>query len=56
MRPGINWIIIGAVAVVGVFAGLDALRFSGDELSPSKASATAATTTQTEVDPEQEIE
>ena len=36
MRPGLTWIIVGAVVAVGVFAGLDALR-SSDE--PPLASA-----------------
>jgi hypothetical protein len=36
MRPGLTWIIVGAVVVVGVVAGLDALR-SSDE--PPLASA-----------------
>src|ERR671923_926314 len=30
MRPGISWIIVGAVVAVGVFAVLDALRSSGE--------------------------
>jgi len=58
MRPGITWVIVGAVAVIVVFAGLDALRSAGGEPTPSEASATGVTTTRTEPDrsPEQEIE
>jgi hypothetical protein len=51
MRPGVTWIIVVAVVVVGVFAGLDELRSSGDERPPAEASATeAVTTTQAETD------
>ena len=58
MRPGITWVIVGVVAVIVVFAGLDVLRSAGDEPTPSAASATAVTTTRTEPDPStaQEIE
>jgi hypothetical protein len=35
MRSRITWVIVGAVVVIGVFAGLDALRSSGGE--PSRA-------------------
>jgi hypothetical protein len=52
MRPGITWVIVGAVVVVGVFAGLDALRSSGGEPTRSEASATVVTTTQTGNDAE----
>jgi hypothetical protein len=48
MRPGITWMIVGAVAVIVVFAGLDALRSAGGEPTPSDASATTVTTTRTE--------
>src|SRR5688500_12095145 len=48
MRPGITWVIVGAVAVIVVFAGLDALRSAGGEPNPSEASATTVTTTRTE--------
>jgi hypothetical protein len=47
MRPGATWIILGAVAVIAVFAGLDALRSTGDEPTPSEANAPTVTTTQT---------
>jgi hypothetical protein len=51
MRPSVTWIIVGAVVVIGVFAGLDALRSSGDEPPSAEASATeAVTTTQPETD------
>lgn len=51
MRPGITWIIVGAVVAMGVFAGLDALRSSGDEPPPAEASATEAVApTQPETD------
>jgi hypothetical protein len=51
MRPGITWAIVGALAVIVVFAGLDVLRSAGDEPTPSAAaSATAVTTTRTEPD------
>jgi hypothetical protein len=50
MRPGVTWIIVGAVAVIVVFAGLDALRSGGGEPTPSEASATGVTTTRTEAD------
>jgi hypothetical protein len=52
MRPGITWMIVGAVAVIVVFAGLDALRSAGGEPTPSDASATTVTTTRTETGPE----
>jgi hypothetical protein len=47
MRPGITWVIVAAVAVIVIFAGLDVLR---SEPTPSAASATAVTTTRTEPD------
>lgn len=50
MRPGITWVIVGAVAVIAVFAGLDVLRSPGDDPTPSAMSATAVTTTRTEPD------
>jgi hypothetical protein len=50
MRPGITWVIVGAVAVIVVFAGLDVLRSAGDEPTPSAANETAVTTTRTEPD------
>jgi hypothetical protein len=50
MRPGLTWIIVGAVVAVGVFAGLDALRSAGGEPAPSEASASGITTTRTEAD------
>jgi hypothetical protein len=52
MRPGVTWIVVGAVLIVAVFAGLDALRSSGEEPPPAEASVTEAVTTT----PEQEIE
>jgi hypothetical protein len=54
MRPGVTWMIVGAVAVIGIFAGLDALRSSGDETPPAEATTTdaASATTQTERDAE----
>jgi hypothetical protein len=59
MRPGITWIIVGALVVIVVFAGLDVLRSAGDEPTPSAMSATAVTTT-TRTEPDrstvQEIE
>jgi hypothetical protein len=48
MRPGITWMIVGAVAVIVLFAGLDALRSAGGEPTPPEASATTVTTTRTE--------
>ena len=49
MRPRVTWIIAGAVAVIGVFAGVDALRSSGDEPPATETSATEALmSTQTE--------
>jgi hypothetical protein len=55
MRPGITWVIVGAVAIIGLFAGLDALRSSGGEPPPAEASKTdVVTTTQTETDAELE--
>jgi hypothetical protein len=50
MRPGITWVIVGAVAVIAIFAGLDVLRSTGDEATPSAVSSTAVTTTRTEPD------
>jgi hypothetical protein len=50
MRPGVTWIIVGAVAAIVVFAGLDALRSGGGEPTPSEASATGVTTTRREAD------
>jgi hypothetical protein len=50
MRPGITWVIVGAVAIIAVFAGLDVLRSAGDEPTPSAMGATAVTTTRTEPD------
>src|SRR4051794_22681100 len=50
MRPGITWVIVGAVAIIAVFAGLDVLRSAGDEPTPSAIGATAGTTTRTEPD------
>jgi hypothetical protein len=50
MRPGITWGIVGAVAAIVVFAGLDALRSAGGEPTPSEANATTVTTTRTEAD------
>jgi hypothetical protein len=50
MRPVITWVIVGAVAVVGVFASLDVLLSAGDEPTASAVSATAVTTTRTEPD------
>jgi hypothetical protein len=53
MRSRITWVIVGAVVVIGVFAGLDALRSSGGEPPRAEAVATeAATTTQAERDTE----
>ena len=49
-RPGITWLIVGALAVIVVFAGLDVLRSAGDEPTPSAMSATAVTTTRIEPD------
>ena len=45
MRPGITWIIVGAVVVVGVFAGLDALRSSDGPPLASAERDQALTTT-----------
>lgn len=45
MRPGITWIIVGAVVVVGVFAGLDALRSSNEPPLASAERDQAVTTT-----------
>jgi hypothetical protein len=45
MRPRATWIILGAVAVIVLFAGLDALRSAGDEPTLSKTSPTGATET-----------
>jgi hypothetical protein len=45
MRPRISWVIVGAVAVIGLFAGLDAFRSSGDEPPPTGAGVTGALTT-----------
>jgi hypothetical protein len=45
MRSGVTWIIIGALAVVGVFAGVDALRSSAGEPPAGQASGTDALTT-----------
>jgi hypothetical protein len=53
MPSRISWVIPGAVIAVGVFAGLDAIRSSGDE--PPTASTEALTTTQTEGDGELEL-
>jgi hypothetical protein len=52
MRAGITWIIVGAVAAVVLFAGLDAFRSSGEEPTPSEANSTAVTTTRTGNDAE----
>jgi hypothetical protein len=52
MRPRLNWLIPGAVVAVGVFAGLDALRSSGEE--PPSAEATEATATRRATDAEVE--
>jgi hypothetical protein len=46
MRPGISWVIPGAVVAVGLFAGLDALRSAGGEPTSSGASATVVATAQ----------
>jgi hypothetical protein len=54
MRPGITWIIVGAVVVVGLLAGLDALRSSGEEPPPAEANTTDATTAREETDVEVE--
>jgi hypothetical protein len=50
MRPAITWVIVGAVAVIVVFASLDALLSARDEPTPSAVTATAVTTTRTEPD------
>jgi hypothetical protein len=44
MRPGLSWIIVGAVVAVGVFAGLDALR-SSDEAPLASGEREQAVTT-----------
>jgi hypothetical protein len=44
MRPGVTWILVGAVVVVGLIAGIDALRSSGGE-PPIAATERAVTTT-----------
>jgi hypothetical protein len=56
MRPVITWVIVGAVAVIVIFASLDVLLSAGDEPTPSAVAA--VTTTRTEPDPStaQEIE
>jgi hypothetical protein len=48
MRPGITWVIVGAVVVIGVFAGLDALRSAGGEPTASATTTGALTTMQAE--------
>jgi hypothetical protein len=45
MRPGVTWVIVGAVAVIVVFAGLDALRSAGGEPASTETNATEAVTT-----------
>lgn len=55
MRPGITWVIVGAVAVIGIFAGLDVLRPAGNEPTLSAASA-SATRTKPDRSTSQEIE
>jgi hypothetical protein len=44
MRTHITWVVVGAIVVVAVFAGLDALR-SGGEPSPGSAERERAVTT-----------
>jgi hypothetical protein len=44
MRTPISWVVVGAIVVVAVFAGLDALRFGG-ERSPASAERERAVTT-----------
>jgi hypothetical protein len=56
MRPGATWIIVGAVVVVGVFAGLDALRSSGSETALPPATGSTTTHDAASLSPEQEIE
>jgi hypothetical protein len=46
MRPRITWIIVGAVLVVGLLAGIDALR-SSDQLPPASAERDRAVATTT---------
>jgi hypothetical protein len=50
MRPVITWVIVGAVAVIVVFASLDVLLSAGHEPTPSAVAANAVTTTRTEPD------
>jgi hypothetical protein len=45
MRPGVTWVIVGAVLVVGVFAALDGVRSSGGEPAPAPAEPDGAVTT-----------
>jgi hypothetical protein len=49
-RPGITWVVVGAVAVIVLFAGLDVLLSAGDEPTPSAANESAVTTTRREPD------
>jgi hypothetical protein len=42
MRPRLTWLIVAAVVVVGVFAGVDALRSLGGQPPPAEANATGA--------------
>jgi hypothetical protein len=45
MRPGITWVIVGAVVGIGLFAGLDALRSSDGEPPASAENASEGVTT-----------
>ena len=50
MRPPLGWLIPVAVVAVGVFAALDALRFSDEQQPPAEASATETTPTPRETE------
>jgi hypothetical protein len=45
MRIRVTWIVVGAIVLVAVFAGLDALRSSGGEPPPAAAERDRAVTT-----------
>jgi hypothetical protein len=45
MRMRITWIVVGAIVLVAVFAGLDALRSSGGDPPPASAERDRAVTT-----------